>query len=117
MEVKGGRGGDSAEGDARDAGVMGRMRCYTRRVVEGLGARALRSDGMDVPDDPTEHGEGLELRISLHSCTTHPSSNTALVITSEKNMPSPVGTRFTGTKLLPKKTHATKHAKYPTASS
>ena len=41
MEVKGGRGGDSAEGDARDAGVMGRMRCYTRRVVEGLGgARA-----------------------------------------------------------------------------
>lgn len=35
----------------------------------------------------------------------------------EKKNPSAVATRFTGTKLLPKNTTATRHARYPTASS
>ena len=87
----------------------------SRRGV-GLRARRIRTARTHQMAPPSM-AKGSNFGFPLHSCTTHPSSNTALVITSEKNMPSPVGTRFTGTKLLPKKTHATKHAKYPTASS
>jgi len=60
---------------------------------------------------------GSNLGEPRQSCTTHPSSNTADVMISEKNIPSAVATRLTGTKLLPKKMTATKHAMYPTASS
>ena len=66
---------------------------------------------------PPSMANGSNLGDPRQSCTTHPSSNTADVMISEKNIPSAVATRLTGTKLLPKKMTATKHATYPTASS
>ena len=66
---------------------------------------------------PPSMANGSNLGEPRQSCTTQPSSNTADVMIKEKNTPSAVATHLTGTKLLPKKTTATKHATYPTASS
>ena len=66
---------------------------------------------------PPSMAKGSNFGFPRHSCTRHPSRSTALVMIKEKKNPSAVATRFTGTKSLPKNTTATRHARYPTASS
>ena len=115
---------DARHGFAPRQGVRGRCRSTGGEGAPGgsvgqesVGGAPGSREVSTYHMTPPSMANGSNLGDPRQSCTTHPSSNTADVMISEKNIPSAVATRLTGTKLLPKKMTATKHATYPTASS